>query len=420
MKTNIFDELEWRGLINQTTDANQLKKRLEKPIVLYCGFDATADSLHVGHLLPLITLKRFAQFNHKAIAVLGTGTSLIGDPSGKKSERKLQAEELIDEWAKKLEKQFLWLLNEEIENKKALVLKNKDWLKKLTMLEFIRDIGKHFGIGYMLAKESIKNRLEVGISFTEFSYMLLQAYDYLWLFRNYNCELQIGGSDQWGNITAGMDLINKLENKEVFGLTIPLLLKPDGTKFGKTEGGAIWLSPQKTSPYQFYQFFINTDDRDVINLLKFFTFLSQKEIEELEKETKNNPEKRTAQKILAEHLTRLVHKEKGVERARKISEALFYNNIKNLSADELKEGLNDVPSTIIENKKALNIVDFLVEIKVCSSKRQAREDISNKAISLNGELISDINLVIRPKDALKENLFVVRRGKKNYHLVYWK
>lgn len=419
MKTNIFDELEWRGLINQTTDANQLKKRLEKPIVLYCGFDATADSLHVGHLLPLITLKRFAQFNHKAIAVLGTGTSLIGDPSGKKSERKLQAEELIDEWAKKLEKQFLWLLNEEIENKKALVLKNKDWLKKLTMLEFIRDIGKHFGIGYMLAKESIKNRLEVGISFTEFSYMLLQAYDYLWLFRNYNCELQIGGSDQWGNITAGIDLIKKLENKEVFGLTLPLLLKADGTKFGKTEGGAIWLDAQKTSPYQFYQFLINTDDRDVINLLKLLTFLAKEEIAELENEVKNRPEQRKAQKRLAEELTKMIHGEKALERAQKISEALFYNNLKNLSAEELKEGLNDVPSAIIKSKKELNIVDFLIETGVCPSKRQAREDINNKAISLNGEIVKDINLILTPRKALVENIFVVRRGKKNYYLIYW-
>ncbi|MGB9847814.1 MAG: tyrosine--tRNA ligase [Minisyncoccia bacterium] len=419
MKTNIFDELEWRGLINQTTDANQLKKRLEKPIVLYCGFDATADSLHVGHLLPLITLKRFAQFNHTAIAVLGTGTSLIGDPSGKKSERKLQAEELIDEWAKKLEKQFLWLLNEEIENKKALVLKNKDWLKKLTMLEFIRDIGKHFGIGYMLAKESIKNRLEVGISFTEFSYMLLQAYDYLWLFRNYNCELQIGGSDQWGNITAGIDLIKKLENKEVFGLTLPLLLKADGTKFGKTEGGAIWLDAQKTSPYQFYQFLINTDDRDVINLLKLLTFLAKEEIAELENEVKNRPEQRKAQKRLAEELTKMIHGEKALERAQKISEALFYNNLKNLSAEELKEGLNDVPSAIIKSKKELNIVDFLIETGVCPSKRQAREDINNKAISLNGEIVKDINLILTPRKALVENIFVVRRGKKNYYLIYW-
>jgi len=420
MKENIFDELLWRGLINQTTNEPELKKRLEKPIVLYCGFDVTADSLHIGHLLPLITLKRFAQFGHQVIAVLGTGTSLIGDPSGKKSERKLNSEEIVIQWAKDLKAQLEIFLKEEIKNKKVIIIENSSWLKELKLLSFIRDIGKHFSLGYMLAKESVKSRLEIGISFTEFSYMLLQAYDYLWLFRNHNCELQIGGSDQWGNITAGMDLINKLENKEVFGLTLPLLLKSDGTKFGKTESGAIWLSPQKTSSYQFYQFLINTDDRDVINLLKFLTFLSQKEVAELEKEVKNQPEKRTAQRRLAEELTKMIYGQKDLERAKKISDSLFYNDLKNLSTDELKEGLNDVPTAIIENKKELNIVDFLVEARVCPSKRQAREDILNKAISLNGEIISDINLIIQLKNALKKNLFVVRRGKKNYYLIYWK
>jgi len=420
MKENIFDELLWRGLINQTTNEPELKKRLEKPIVLYCGFDVTADSLHIGHLLPLITLKRFAQFGHQVIAVLGTGTSLIGDPSGKKSERKLNSEEIVIQWAKDLKAQLEIFLKEEIKNKKVIIVENSSWLKELKLLSFIRDIGKHFSLGYMLAKESVKSRLEIGISFTEFSYMLLQAYDYLWLFRNHNCELQIGGSDQWGNITAGMDLINKLENKEVFGLTLPLLLKSDGTKFGKTESGAIWLSPQKTSSYQFYQFLINTDDRDVINLLKFLTFLSQKEVAELEKEVKNQPEKRTAQRRLAEELTKMIYGQKDLERAKKISDSLFYNDLKNLSTDELKEGLNDVPTAIIENKKELNIVDFLVEARVCPSKRQAREDILNKAISLNGEIISDINLIIQLKNALKKNLFVVRRGKKNYYLIYWK
>jgi len=420
MTENIFDELLWRGLINQTTNEPELKKRLEKPIVLYCGFDVTADSLHIGHLLPLITLKRFAQFGHQVIAVLGTGTSLIGDPSGKKSERKLNSEEIVIQWAKDLKAQLEIFLKEEIKNKKVIIVENSSWLKELKLLSFIRDIGKHFSLGYMLAKESVKSRLEIGISFTEFSYMLLQAYDYLWLFRNHNCELQIGGSDQWGNITAGMDLINKLENKEVFGLTLPLLLKSDGTKFGKTESGAIWLSPQKTSSYQFYQFLINTDDRDVINLLKFLTFLSQKEVAELEKEVKNQPEKRTAQRRLAEELTKMIYGQKDLERAKKISDSLFYNDLKNLSTDELKEGLNDVPTAIIENKKELNIVDFLVEARVCPSKRQAREDILNKAISLNGEIISDINLIIQLKNALKKNIFVVRRGKKNYYLIYWK
>lgn len=419
MKETVFNELEWRGLINQTTDANQLKERLKKPIVLYCGFDVTADSLHIGHLLPLITLKRFAQYNHKIIAVLGSATSLIGDPSGKKSERKLQSEEIVQQWDSAIKKQLNNLLKAEIQENKAVIIENSEWLKKLSLLSFIRDIGKHFSLGYMLAKESVKSRLEIGISFTEFSYMLLQAYDFWWLYKNYNCELQIGGSDQWGNITAGIDLIQKLENKNVYGLTLPLLLKSDGTKFGKTEGGAIWLDSSKTSVYQFYQFLINTDDRDVIKLLKFLTFFSAEEIKELEESVKNQPEKRLAQKKLAQELTKLVHGEKALQRAEKISEALFYNNLKNLSAEELKEGLNDVPTAKIENKQKLNLIDFLVETKVCPSKRQAREDIINGAISLNGEIVKDINLIISPKNSLVENIFVVRRGKKNYHLIFW-
>ena len=420
MRQNIWTELEWRGLINQSTDAEQLKKRFEKSIVLYCGFDVTADSLHIGHLLPIVTLKHFAQFGHKIILLLGDGTSLIGDPSGKKSERKLQPEEKIQEWASKLKKQLGQLMAEEIKIKKAVIFQNSDWLKKLNLLKFIREIGKDFTIGYMLAKESVKNHLEVGISFTEFSYMLLQAYDYWWLYKNYNCELQIGGSDQWGNITSGIDLIQKIENKEAFGLTIPLLLKSDGTKFGKTESETIWLNPQKTSPYQFYQFLINIDDRDVVKFLKFLTFLPKETIEGLENEVKNQPEKRAAQKILAEELTKFIHGEKHLKRVQKISEALFYNNLKNLTTDELKEGLNDVPTAKIENEKELNIVDFLVKTGVSSSKRQAREDLTNKAIVLNGEIVTDLNRILTLADALIENIFIVRRGKKNYHLIYWK
>ncbi|HOL53975.1 MAG TPA: tyrosine--tRNA ligase, partial [Candidatus Paceibacterota bacterium] len=274
MKQNIWDELFWRGLINQSTDAKELKKRLEKPIVVYGGFDVTADSLHIGHLVPMITLKRFAQFNHQIIPLLGDGTSLIGDPSGKKSERQLNSEEQVEQWAIELKKQLEKIFDEEIHTQKGTILQNSQWLKELKLLPFIRNIGKHFSLGYMLAKESVKSRLESGISFTEFSYMLLQSYDYLWLNEHYNCELQIGGSDQWGNITSGIDLITKTKGKTVYGLTLPLLLKSDGTKFGKTEGGTVWLNPQKTSVYQFYQYFINVSDDDVIRFLKYFSFLS--------------------------------------------------------------------------------------------------------------------------------------------------
>ncbi len=416
---NIWDELLWRGLINQTTDEKELKKRLEKPTTLYCGFDVTADSLHIGHLLPIITLKRFAQYNHQVIPLLGNGTSLIGDPSGKNTERQLNSEEKINKWSIALNKQLEQLFAEEITNKKAIILKNKDWLEKLTMLSFIREVGKYFSVGYMIAKESVKNRLETGISFTEFSYMLLQAYDFFWLNKNYNCELQIGGSDQWGNLTAGIDLIAKKSNKVACGITVPLLLKSDGKKFGKTEGGTVWFDSQKTSPYQFYQFFINTDDRDVIKLLKQLTFLSQREINELEKITQKNPEQRQAQKTLAEELTKFIHGEKALKKVQKITQALFSNDFKSLNANEIKEALSDVPSYVIFNKKELNIIDLLTEAGISSSKRQAKEDVLNRAISLNGKIISDINYLVTKKDCLIENILIFKRGKKNHFLIYW-
>ena len=267
----------------------------------------------------------------------------------------------------------------------------------------------------MLAKESVKSRLESGISFTEFSYMLLQSYDYLWLNEHYNCELQIGGSDQWGNITSGIDLIAKTKNKTVYGLTLPLLLKSDGTKFGKTEGGTVWLNSQKTSVYQF----INVSDDDVIGFLKYFSFLSQEEINELEKQVKNSPEKRLAQKTLAQELTRMVHGETAFKKAEKISEALFSNQLSDLSAEEIKEGLYDVPTYTISQQKEMNLIDLLVNAKICPSKRQAREDILNKAISLNGQIVTDVNLKLTSQNCLIENIMVLRRGKKNYYLIYW-
>jgi len=419
MKQNVWDELSWRGLINQTTDANKLKNRLTQPISLYCGFDVTADSLHIGHLLPIITLKRFAQFNHQIIPLLGDGTSLIGDPSGKKSERQLNSEEQVEQWTIELKKQLEKIFDEEIHAQKATILQNNQWLKELKLLPFIRNIGKHFSLGYMLAKESVKSRLESGISFTEFSYMLLQSYDYLWLNEHYNCELQIGGSDQWGNITSGIDLIAKTKNKTVYGLTLPLLLKSDGTKFGKTEGGTVWLNSQKTSVYQFYQYFINVSDDDVIGFLKYFSFLSQEEINELEKQVKNSPEKLLAQKTLAQQLTRMVHGETAFKKAEKISEALFSNQLSDLSAEEIKEGLYDVPTYTISQQKEMNLIDLLVNAKICPSKRQAREDILNKAISLNGQIVTDVNLKLTSQNCLIENIMVLRRGKKNYYLIYW-
>ena len=416
----ILEDLEFRGLIQQTTDAENLSRRLKKsPVVLYCGFDATGDSLHVGHLLPAICLKRFQLAGHKPIALIGGGTSLIGDPSGKTSERNLNPQEKVEEWSEKIKAQLASILESDSAKNKVQILTNYTWLGNLKMIDFIRDVGKHFSLGYMLAKESVKSRLESGISFTEFTYMLLQAYDFLKLHEDFNCELQIGGSDQWGNITAGIDLIRKITGKEVFGLTLPLIMKPDGTKFGKTESGAIWLDPKKTSPYQFYQFWINTNDKDVIKFLKYFTFLSKDEILKLAEEVKKNPEKREAQRILAREMTRIIHGEKSLSKAEKISRALFYGELKNLSKEEIEEGFQDVPSYIIEKQREIPLVELLVKSGASSSKRQAREGIKNGAISVNGEIYKETDKILTPKNCFYNEYLIIRKGKKNYFLIRW-
>jgi len=416
----ILEDLEFRGLIQQTTDAENLSRRLKKsPVVLYCGFDATGDSLQVGHLLPAICLKRFQLAGHKPIVLIGGGTSLIGDPSGKTSERNLNPQEKVEEWSEKIKAQLASILESDYPKNKVQILTNYTWLGNLKMIDFIRDVGKHFSLGYMLAKESVKSRLESGISFTEFTYMLLQAYDFLKLHEDFNCELQIGGSDQWGNITAGIDLIRKITGKEVFGLTLPLIMKSDGTKFGKTESGAIWLDPKKTSPYQFYQFWINTGDKDVIKFLKYFTFLSKEEILNLEKEVKKNPEKREAQGVLAREMTRIIHGEKSLSKAEKISRALFYGELKNLSKEEIEEGFQDVPSYIIEKQREIPLVELLVKSGASSSKRQAREGIKNGAISVNGEIYKETDKILTPKNCFYNEYLIIRKGKKNYFLIRW-
>ena len=401
---HILDDLKFRGLLNQFTDLDVLTKWLEKPCVLYCGFDVTADSLHVGNLLPLLTLKRFQMVGHQPITLLGNGTSLIGDPSGKKSERVLNSKETIAKWSKKIEKQIEKIVA--INGKgKTKVVGNLDWLDKVKMIDFIRDVGKHFSLGYMLNKESVHSRLETGISFTEFSYMLLQSYDFWNLNKKYNCELQIGGSDQWGNITAGIDFIRRTEQKEVYGLTIPLITKSDGSKFGKTETGTIWLDAEKTTPYQFYQFWINIDDKDVINFLKYFTFLSHEEIIRLEnEEVLKNPQNRVTQKVLARELTKMVHGEKELKKAEEITNALFGGDIKKLSEKDIENAFKDMPCFETEKKESMDMVNLLVDAKICESKRQAKEDIENKAI-----------YTFEFKKCM-----VVRRGKKNYFLIKWR
>ncbi|WP_374724491.1 tyrosine--tRNA ligase [Calidifontibacillus erzurumensis] len=415
---DLLKDLEYRGLINQVTDLEGLSKELEKgPITLYCGFDPTADSLHIGHLLTVLTLRRFQLAGHKPIALVGGATGLIGDPSGKKAERTLNEKEVVAEWSNRIKKQLSQFLDFEGENS-AKVVNNYDWTGTMDVITFLRDVGKNFNLSYMLAKESVESRIQTGISFTEFSYMILQAHDFLKLYQNENCILQIGGSDQWGNITAGLELIRKSTEDEAkaYGFTIPLVTKADGTKFGKSEGGAIWLDADKTSPYELYQFLINTDDKDVVKFLKYFTFLSPEEIEALAVEVETASEKRIAQKRLAEEVTKLVHGEEALKQALRISEALFSGDIKALTAKEIEQGFKDVPS--YECKQAeISLVDLLVESKICPSKRQAREDITNGAIYVNGERTTEVDRVITAEDRIEGQFTIIRRGKKKYYLI---
>ncbi|MDP1378377.1 tyrosine--tRNA ligase [Priestia megaterium] len=417
---DILQDLEFRGLINQQTDEKGLSELLSKESVrLYCGFDPTADSLHIGHMLPVLILRRFQQAGHQPIALVGGGTGLIGDPSGKKAERTLNEKETVAMFSERIKGQLSRFLDFEEGENAAVIANNYDWIGSLDVITFLRDIGKNFGINYMMAKDSVQSRIESGISFTEFSYMILQSYDFLNLYQTYNCKLQIGGSDQWGNITAGLELIRKSEeDAKAFGLTVPLVTKADGTKFGKTEGGAIWLDPEKTSPYEFYQFWINTDDRDVIKYLKYFTFLSHEEINELAASAKEAPEKREAQKALAAAMTTLVHGEEALEQAIRISQALFSGSISELTAEEIKQGFKDVPS-YTHTGENIGLIDLLVESKISPSKRQAREDISNGAIYLNGEREQDLQKTVDAEDRIEGQFTVIRRGKKKYTLIQY-
>jgi len=358
---DLLQDLQWRGIVYQQTDEEGIKEVLDKEnISLYCGVDPTADSMHIGHLLPFLTLRRFQQAGHRPIVLVGGATGLIGDPSGKSEERKLQTLEQVQVNVDGIKGQLNRLFNFEGENG-AVMVNNYDWAGSMDIVTFLRDFGKHVGVNYMLAKDTISSRLETGISFTEFTYTILQAMDFYYLHKNHECRMQIGGSDQWGNITTGLELIRKMspEGSKAFGLTIPLVTKADGTKFGKTEGGAIWLDAEKTSPYEFYQFWINTSDADVIKYLKFFTFLSREEIEELEKAVQEEPHLRKAQKALGEEMTRLIHGEDALQQAIRISTALFSGDIQNLTGSEIKQGFKDVPSFTYEEGSSLNIVEFL-------------------------------------------------------------
>lgn len=409
---NIIDELSWRGLINQQSDEEGLRKLVdEKAISLYCGMDPTGDSMHIGHLLPFMTLERFAKAGHHPYIVIGGATGSIGDPSGKKAERPMQTMDQVNHNVEALSNQA----NKIFSN--FTMVNNYDWTHQIGILDFLRDYGKLFNVNTMLNKEIISSRLEVGISFTEFTYQILQSLDFLTLYRQHNVQLQVGGGDQWGNLTAGLDLIHKAEGQDakVYALTIPLLLKADGTKFGKTAGGAVWLDPKKTSPYEFYQFWFNQDDKDVINLLKKFTFLSKEEINKLAEAVKTAPEKRLAQKTLAEEVTKFVHGEEALKTAEKITDVLFSGEIQELTTEEVAEAFHGVPSEEISSDP-INLVDLLIAINVDKSKRQAREDIQNGAIRINGERLTDTTTEIDPKDSFDGKYIVIRRGKKKYFL----
>ena len=416
--SNLLEELKYRDLVYQQTDEEGIKKLLEtESVSIYCGTDPTGDSLHVGHLLPFLTLKRFAKYGHKPVVLVGGGTGIIGDPSGRSEERQLQSLETIAENAKKLENQLrnIFRGDENIE-----FVNNGDWLGKMSMIEFLRDYGKLINVNYMLAKDSVSSRLENGLSFTEFSYTLLQGIDYAYLNEHHGVKMQLGGSDQWGNITTGLEIMRKLRGDvEAYGFTIPLMLKSDGTKFGKSTGGAVWLDPEKTTPYEFYQFWFNTADNDTISAIKKFTFLEKEEIEKLEESLAKEPHLRLAQKALAEELVKIVHGEAALESALNITKALFSGNIKELTLDELKEAVKGMPKAQLP-KEDINIVDFLVESGVVTSKRQAREDVNNGAVSINGDKVTDLAFTVDSSSRLEDSFTVVRRGKKNYKLVEYK
>jgi tyrosyl-tRNA synthetase len=421
---NILEELQWRGLIADCTDAVELGKRSAGSMTLYAGFDPTADSLHVGNLVPLLGLRRFQLLGHHPIAVAGGATGSIGDPSGKTQERQLMTKEVLDHNIASVKLQLAKLLDFETKQNPARVVDNYSWTASVAYLEFLRDIGKHFSVNQMVAKESVRARMEdreAGISYTEFSYMLLQAFDFMVLCRDANCELQIGGSDQWGNITAGIDLCRKKLGQTVYGLTLPLITNADGSKFGKTEAGAIWLDSKRTSVYRFYQYWINTDDRDVIRYLKFFTFLPHEEIAALEKKHADNPGGRGAHKALAKAATDLIHGENATHEAMRASEILFGGNLDGISETTFNEIVGEVPTKEIEKPKldgaGLSLVELLVHSGLCPSKGQARKDIEGGGVNINNVREPSITRAVTTNDLLFGKHVLLRKGKKNYVVV---
>jgi tyrosyl-tRNA synthetase len=424
MTNNAFEELHWRGLIFDNTES--VEELLGKGnITVYIGFDPTGDSLHIGHLVPMMSLARLQRFGHTPIAVAGGGTGMIGDPSGKSEERNLLTLEQIQHNLSCVKGQMASILDFEAKSNPAKILNNYDWLSELSMMEFLRDTGKYFTLNYMISKDSVKSRLEregEGISYTEFSYMLLQSYDFLHLFDTYNCILQAGGSDQWGNITAGIELIRRVRGQKVHGLAYPLITRADGSKFGKTASGeSTWLDPTRTSPFRFYQFWLNTEDADVINYLKYFTWLTRSEINELDDVLKERPEKREAQRTLAQEMTQMIHGDTALAKAEQASRVLFGGDLEGLDAADIEDIFADVPSSQVTGSDlagdGLPVVDLLAGSDLATSKGDARRSIKGGGVYLNNRRVGDPSQMISITEAIEGQFLVLRKGRRRYHLV---
>ena len=419
--SDIIGDLESRALISMLAGGEELKSHLATGCrTVYCGFDPTAESLHIGNMVPLLALKRFQLAGHQPIALVGGATGMIGDPSFKDTERKLKTVEVVEEWVDRIKPQLSQFLDFDSGRNAAILANNLVWTKDFDVLRFLRDIGKHFSVNSMIQKESVKQRIEregEGISYTEFSYMILQSFDFSELNKRYGCTVQIGGSDQWGNITSGIDLTRRLNQQQVYGVTLPLITKSDGTKFGKTESGTIWMDSEKTSPYAFYQFWLNTADADVYKFMKYFTFLSADEIDEIEQSDKTSNSKPEGQGILAKEVTELLHGTAGREAAMRISEALFSDDIASLTAGDVAQlELDGLPYSEIRGSKE-GIVEVLVETKLAKSNKMAREFIGNNAVQVNGQSVDSADFKLSESNALQGKYFILKRGKKLFHLV---
>lgn len=424
--TSVFDEFKWRGLVYDHTDGVPDVLAKEK-ISIYNGFDPTADSLHIGNLVPMMGLARLQRFGHTPIVLAGGGTGMIGDPSGRSTERNLLTREVIDANVAAQKVQLAHLLDFEVKSNPASIVNNHDWLAPISMMDFLRDTGKYFTVNYMLAKDSVKSRMDrgdgassEGISFTEFSYMLLQAHDFRHLFNSSNCVMQAGGSDQWGNIIAGVELIRKSQAQKAYGLVYPLITKADGSKFGKTADGAVWLSPEKTSPYRFYQYWYNADDAEVINFLRYFTWLNKGEIAELEAMLLENPHRRDAQKKLAQVMTQMIHGETAVSKAETAASVLFGGAMDGLDANDIADIFADVPSSDVPRQQfadgGLSIVDLLAGSSLSNSKGDAKRAIKGGGVYLNNERVALAQNATLDK-SIDGKFFILRKGKKKYHLI---